>query len=258
MQANTIDDVVALLEGIITGAVAGHDRRGYFAALYNRVTLRVRAGVQAGEFEDNPRMAKFDVAFANRYFEAYDAFAGGGQATRPWQRTFEASQRDDLLVLQHLLLGMTTHITLDLGIAAAAVAPGALLPGLHRDFLHINALLSEETALVESELVEIVGAARPPLGRLLELFADTAHGYERTAASILIDTARNRAWDMATRLVDAPTPAARDAIIAHQERDTTLLVDAVLLGEPVVGLLHAASLDVAGNIKVLARGELPL
>jgi hypothetical protein len=258
MLANTIDDVVNLLDGIITASVASDDRRGYFAALYNRVTQRVRAGVQAGEFEDNPRMAKFDVAFANRYFEAYDAYAGGGQPTRPWRRAFDAAKRDDLLVLQHLLLAMTTHITLDLGIAAATVAPGAALPGLRKDFLHINQLLSEETALVESELVEIAGAARPPLGRLLELFEDAAHGYERTAAGVLIDVARARAWDMAVKLVDAPDQAARDAVVAHQERDTTLLVDAVLLGEPAVALVGGGSLDVAGNIKVLARGELPL
>jgi hypothetical protein len=258
MLATTIDDVVNLLDGLITTSVASGDRRGYFAALYNRVTLRVRAGVQAGEFEDNPRMAKFDVAFANRYFEAYDAYVAGGAPTRPWKRTFDAAKRDDLLVFQHLLLGMTTHITLDLGIAAATVAPGAQLPGLHKDFLHINQLLSEETSLVENELVEIAGNARPPLGRLLELFEDAGHGFERTAAGILIDIARNRAWDMAVKLVDAPDQAARDAIIAHQERDTTLLVDAVLLGEPMVALAGGASLDVAGNIKVLARGELPL
>ena len=258
MLATTLDDVVALLDGIITASVAANDRRGYFAALYNRVTQRVRAGVQAGEFEDNPRMAKFDVAFANRYFEAYDAYAAGAQPTRPWKRTFDAARRDDLLVLQHLLLGMTTHITLDLGIAAAAIAPGAALPSLRRDFLHINQLLSEETALVESELVEIVGDARPPLGRLLELFEDAAHGFERTAAGILVDAARSRAWDLAVKLADAPDHAARDAIIAHQERDTTLLVDAVLLGEATVALAGGGSRDVAGNIKVLARGELPL
>ena len=45
MLAATIDDVVARLDDILRRTSAAGDRRGYFAALYNRVTLRVRDGV---------------------------------------------------------------------------------------------------------------------------------------------------------------------------------------------------------------------
>jgi hypothetical protein len=43
---------------------------------------------------------------------------------------------------------MNAHINLDLGIAAAQVAPGPALPALHTDFLCINAILASVVATV--------------------------------------------------------------------------------------------------------------
>ncbi|HZH78927.1 MAG TPA: DUF5995 family protein [Archangium sp.] len=50
MEAKSIDDVIARLEGIIEECIATRSRLGYFAALYNRVTLAVREGIRKGEF----------------------------------------------------------------------------------------------------------------------------------------------------------------------------------------------------------------
>jgi hypothetical protein len=255
MLPTTIDGVVSRLEDIITTSVATSDRRGYFAALYNRVTRRVRDGIQHGEFEDNPRMELLDVNFANRYLEAYDLYAGGAHPTRPWRRTFDAAAQDGLFVLQHLLLGMTTHIMLDLGIAAAATAPGASLPAMRKDFLHINALLGEEIDLVEGQLIAITGAWRPALGALLGLADAAALQAEETAARLLINTARARAWDFAGRLADTP-PAAWGPLIEQHEAATAVLCEAVLVDAPLVDLLGGdGSHDVAGNIRTLAQGE---
>lgn len=256
MPAQTIDEVVDRLDQIILTSIADRDRRGYFAALYNRVTLRVREGVRRGEFEDNPRMERLDVVFANRYLDAYDAYARGDRPTRPWQRAFDASRGGGLFVIQHLLLGMTAHIMLDLGIAAAEVAPGASLSALRRDYLHINDLLAAEIDLVEDQLVEIAGRFSPNLGALLGALDRAAHRLDETAASAIINTARDRAWDFAAALVDLAGPA-RDAQITLHESATALLTDAILLGSPLVDLIGGGDRDVAENIRVLARGELP-
>ena len=42
MQAQTIDDVIKQLDDIILWAKANKNRLGYFAALYRRVTVRVK------------------------------------------------------------------------------------------------------------------------------------------------------------------------------------------------------------------------
>src|SRR6202008_4811607 len=98
------------------------DRAGYFAALYYKVTSRVRDGIHNGEFEDGARMEKLDVLFASRYLDAYTKWRNGQQPSLSWQTAFESTKRSSVLVLQHLLLGMNAHINLDLGIAAAEVA----------------------------------------------------------------------------------------------------------------------------------------
>jgi len=256
MEAATIDDVVDRLDQIVLRSIGDGDRRGYFPALYNRVTMRVRDGVRRGEFEDNARMERLDVVFANRYLDAYDLYARGERPTRPWQRAFDAAKGDGLLVIQHLTLGMTAHIMLDLGIAVAEVAPGGRLAALRRDYLHINDLLAEEIDLVEDQLVEIAGHWRADLGAALGFADRAAQRADETAASLLIDAARGKAWDFAVRLVEAPA-LARRALLELHEAATTLLADAVLLTSPAIDLLAGGGeRDVAENIRILARGEI--
>ncbi len=48
----TIDEVVARIDDIIDQSRADNSRIGYFAALYRKVTVGVRDGIAAGEFED--------------------------------------------------------------------------------------------------------------------------------------------------------------------------------------------------------------
>lgn len=258
MLAATIDDVVDRLDDILRRACATGDRRGYFAALYNRVTLRVRDGIRRGEFEDNARMERLDVVFANRYLEAHDLYVRGERPTDPWLRAFDAAGKDGLFVIQHLLLGMTAHIVLDLGIAAATVAPGPAIEGLRGDFFRINDVLASLVGTVEGELVEIAGDWRPDLGHVLGFMERAAHGAERSAASLMMDGARSLAWSFADRLARASTDA-RDAQIALQAAQATLMQDTILVEAPLIQLLaHGGERDIAGNIRVLARGELPL
>ena len=67
----TIDEVLVQLNAILDDAVRSGARIGYFAALYERVTSNVRRALIAGNFfDDNPRMERLDVVFANRFLEA--------------------------------------------------------------------------------------------------------------------------------------------------------------------------------------------
>ena len=73
----TIDEVIEQLEAIIQAAISNNDPKGYFAALYQQVTIQVKKGITDGLFEDGPRMEQLDVVFANRYLEAYYAYISG-------------------------------------------------------------------------------------------------------------------------------------------------------------------------------------
>jgi len=118
-HAETIDDIIEGLEKIIDWAYQKNSRLGYFPALYMQVTRKVKEGIEASFFDDGPRMERLDVEFADRYLDAFYAYRDGRPLTKSWQVTFEAAENKNLLILQHLLLGMNAHINLDLGIATA-------------------------------------------------------------------------------------------------------------------------------------------
>src|SRR5687767_5074729 len=144
MEPQTIDEVIARLNRIIDDAVRGGRRIGYFAGLYERVTSNVRRALVAGNvFQDNARMERLDVVFAGRFLAAWDAREAGREPTASWRVAFDLLDDPGPLVFQHLMLGMNAHINLDLGVAAATVAPTpAELASLKPDFMKINEILA--------------------------------------------------------------------------------------------------------------------
>ena len=75
MKAETIDELILQLEEVINTSIKTKSRLGYFAALYHKVTCRVREGILKNEFEDNKRMELLDVLFGNRYLEALELYS---------------------------------------------------------------------------------------------------------------------------------------------------------------------------------------
>ncbi|HEX4423339.1 MAG TPA: DUF5995 family protein [Kofleriaceae bacterium] len=235
-DVQTIDEVVAQLDQIIAAAIASRSRIGLFAALYRQVTLKIRRGIADGLFEDGARMARLDAVFANRYLAALSAWQAGGTPSQSWQFAFDATKRDDLVVIQHLLLGINAHINLDLGIAAAAVCPGDALPGLHTDFNRINLILS---GMVEG--VKRTIAKFSPLTHLLD---EVGGSFENGMINFSMAAARDDAWQHAALLAPldpaliGPTITLIDTkatflgrLVADPGRMLTRVLDAIHLGE---------------------------
>jgi hypothetical protein len=255
VSANSIDEVVARLGDIIEQSIGARDRRGYFAALYSRVTCRVRDGIHAGEFDDNARMERLDVVFANRYLDAYDAYQAGERPTNSWLQSFEAAKQPGLEVLQHLLLGMNTHIHLDLGIAAATVADGTPIDGLKGDFFRINEVLASLVAQVEDEWLRVTQRQHPLFAGAMRFCFGIDHGLERTIADVALDEARDSAWRFAQELASLGAED-RAPSIARRDAQTVLIGQGVLMLQPVVERLEAGhDEDIAANVRTLAEGE---
>ena len=138
MKAQHIDEVIAYLDTVINQCVADASPLGYFAVLYRRMSIAVKIGINNGAFKDGARMERLVVTFANRYLDAYSAYVTSQQPTVSWQRAFDASNNEELTIIQHLLLGINAHINLDLGIAAAVISTPQNIHALHTDFLLIN------------------------------------------------------------------------------------------------------------------------
>jgi hypothetical protein len=197
MQANGINDVLQILDGIIADCKAASDPLGYFPALYRQVTLKVKQGIAAGFFDDGPRMDRFDALFANRYFAAYDALRSGGTPSRSWQVAFQSTQSGQLIILQDLLVGINAHINLDLGVAAGESFQGQALQDFHGDFDKIN---------------DILGALIPPVEAVITRFSPLLGVLEKIggkdAVEVLdfsMDAARDDAWLHAVLLAHQPS-----------------------------------------------------
>ncbi len=187
-----VDGVIRALEAIVEWAWTTRSRSGYFAQVYLSTTRAVKEAIDAGEFEASERLARLDLVFALRYLDAFDAFHDGRRPSRSWQMALEADRDRSLLVLQHVLLGMNAHINLDLGVAAAEVAPGEALAGLRADFDRVNDILAGITGRVEVAL----GQTSPVFGLLDRL----AGAHDAAAIMWSIRAARRAAWASAERL----------------------------------------------------------
>ncbi|QIA07624.1 DUF5995 family protein [Draconibacterium halophilum] len=150
-----IDDVILTLNLIIEESLKTGDTLGYFAVLYQKVTVKVKEEIKNNYFDDGPRMAKLDVVFAKRYIDAYFAWMNNEPVTQSWEIAFTAASNNNLLVVQHLLLGMNAHINLDLGIAAAEISSTNSIEELEDDFNRINEILASMVDEVQQGLSSI-------------------------------------------------------------------------------------------------------
>jgi hypothetical protein len=188
----TIDGVIEALDEIIARSVRERSRLGYFAALYRKVTIKVKEGVATGRFQDGPRMERLDVTFANRYLEAMEQYRRGERPTMCWLVAFEAAKRWRPLVIQQLLLGMNAHINFDLGVAAATVCPGAELAPLKHDFDEINVILAGLVNQVMDGINEV-----SPWIKFLDFISKRV---DDVIINFSMERARSAAWEVATAL----------------------------------------------------------
>lgn len=190
MPANTITEVIDQLTTIVAQSQTNGNRSGYFAALYKKVTVAVADKIKAGYFDDNARMEKLDVIFANRYLEAYQNYKQHKSCTASWQIAFDTCNNWRPMVMHHLLLGMNAHIGLDLGIATAIVSPGNSIDNIHNDFNKINLVLCELITEVKECLYGMW-----PLSRFISKL--NMGKFENDIAGFSMNIARDAAWQVA-------------------------------------------------------------
>jgi Family of unknown function (DUF5995) len=251
--AKNLDEVVDGIDAIIAWSISASSRLGYFAALYKRITLAVKVAIADGAFENAARMERFDVAFANRYLDAINAHfhpAQFGRPTRSWRTTFAGADDPEPIMLQHMLVGINAHISLDLGIAAQTIGGSGDIRALQEDFNRINAVLASQV----NGIVEDINELSPALADIYAVLQQN----QIFVINEALKTMRDNAWRFATVLALQPgftrpiTIGVKDFSVARQNE---------LIFDPpgVVGLIDWAvkaiaereSRDVVHNIEVL-------
>jgi hypothetical protein len=164
----TIGEVVAAMRRI-DGVLADGDGLKWFNLLY----LRVSEAVQAESWEDLEFLQRFDVRFAELYFEAVVNWEGDRSLTpHAWRPLLRSRTDGSVSRLQFALAGMNAHINHDLAVAMERLAasdgrfPERDTPR-HRDFSYVNDILERvESSLRPVLAVGLVGDIDRKLGDL--------------------------------------------------------------------------------------------
>lgn len=249
MQATTISEVIECLNEIVKKSYEQSDCSGYFAVLYKKVTIAVSQKISECFFDDNDRMEKLDVVFANRYLEAYDAYYTGKECSASWKFAFDATHDYKPMVIHHLFLGMNAHIGLDLGLAAATIAPGKSIHSVQNDFNKINSILNDLVEDVKSDLYTIW-----PISKYI---SELRIGkLENALARFSMTIARDEAWNVAVELATLETYESRHNYISQRDKavelfSMKLLNPGVVLSSIIYGLRLFESGSVQNKIKKL-------
>ena len=247
----SIDQVVDTIQGIVDWSIANESRLGYFAALYKRITIAIRKGIEDHLFDDGPRMERFDVIFASRYFAALNGYFHPAQfpsLSDCWRVAFDGALLPEPILVQHMLAGVNAHIDLDLGTAAEEVAPGPLLPTLHHDFNTVNAVLASQVSTVVGEINS--------LSPVLAAIYDVLMKYELDLIADALVVVRDSAWHFASVLASKPGFIDPTIIKLHDLKVAglgKLILDppGLLLSHLIEVIAAAESRDIVKNIQTL-------
>lgn len=242
MPCKTISEVIIQLEKIVQESVVKEDRNGYFAALYKKVTIAVGDKIKEGYFDDNIRMEKLDVVFANRYLEAYQQYRLAKPCTQSWQLAFDAAKQWKPMVIHHLTAGMNAHIGLDLGIAAATVAPGNSIHSIKADFDKINIILNGLMEEVKQDLFDMW-----PMSKRLAHFR--LGKLENEIGAFSMSVARDAAWLVALAYAPLEKEEEKRNFVKSRDNKVALFGRKILYpGTLMQGILYGLRVFETGSI----------
>jgi hypothetical protein len=190
------------------------DHNAIFSLTYLRVTQEYRQTIDAPFFDDTPFVNYEDTLFAHYYFAAFDAWSAGEIEDVPpaWRVAFNAAANHSVSAAGDLLLGINAHVQRDLPLVLYSI--GLLRPdGTSRkpDHDRVDIILNR---VFEPVIGEIARRFDPTIDDTnLPTSLDDATLFQTVVAW------REKAWRNAEALADAPTPAARELVVAQIEND---------------------------------------
>lgn len=199
-----------------------------FSGLYLTITQGIWDHIRAGAFfSDEGYLARLDVVFGNRYFDALRAWAGGSRAPRSWTLLFEAPNDGELTALQLAGAGVNAHINFDLAVATVETGRelgDADLAGRRDDYARVNDVFAENMDALLSRFLEDRAAAGDDPESL------SARG---RLMSRIVSAARQFAWEDAEALWALPRPSvAWDSKERHMDAVAALIGRGILVDLP--------------------------
>lgn len=203
-RAKTIQEVLDQLDEIIEHCITTNNRLGLFAYIYRRTTAEIQAEIQRQNFEDNERLEQMDVEFANLYLDAFRNYHDGRPASKSWEFAFKAKD-EPLTILQHIMMGINTHINLDLAIATSISMTNQELNDIEGDFTKVNDILFNITNEMQDRLSRV-----SPLLFLLDVAGKNT---DEKIIDFSMRKAREQSWNSANLLWGLGVDKHQNAIL---------------------------------------------
>jgi len=195
-----------------------HDSRAIFTHAYLTITRIFDQQIPKKAFDDPNWVVALDIAFAEHYFQALDAFDLGEEVPAGWRPVFVAIQGGRTSVLEELVLCMAAHIVHDLPLALHTVGRTQGERSCVRDFHLANDILELGINKIQAE---VTWRYNPVLRWL-----DSLSGQEdEILTNYGIRLARAVAWFNAERLAN---PTSRGEALASIARSSAIVVQRLL------------------------------
>lgn len=209
-----------------------HDRRSIFLGCYAMMTGNMLDAVDTGRFADDAWVARLLQRFAEYYFEALELYeARNPETPHVWQLAHDTAQRETVMTVQHLLIGVNAHINYDLVFAVAELLSSewdsltaAQRAQRRADYDLVNAIIGETIDRVQDQILE----ARSPW---LDLIDKLLGPVDEWLISEVITRWRDEVWRQAVRYVETPAPDEREAQRHDIEAEALRLGRAILAGK---------------------------
>jgi hypothetical protein len=229
-EVTTIDDVVATMRAL-DARLPDDDGVKWFNFLYLEVTKAIHAD-RTG-WQDWSFLERFDVVFANLYFDAVVAWERQpGLTAHAWRPLLRARHDRKVARIQFALAGMNAHINHDLPVALDRLAePDGRFPSRdgarYADFGHVNDILERVEGTVTTVLATgLIGEIEQALGDL-----------DNVLAMWKVRSAREAAWTNGEVLWHLRgTPLLRREFLARLDSMTGFASRGLLLPAPGSGI----------------------
>jgi hypothetical protein len=206
LQAGAVRSVAEVIERLSeirdgTAGIAPACGITHFSDLYLTITRTIDGHIRStGFFADDEYLARLDVVFANRYFDALRAWAGGATPPGCWKLLFDLPVDGEVTALQLAGGGVNAHINLDLAVAVVDTGREMGDAGLdvrEGDYTKVNDVFAEDMARLVHKLLE--ERAEDSTGHLQ---------FVEKALTRLVAVSRRHAWDDAGTLWPLPRRSA--------------------------------------------------
>jgi hypothetical protein len=211
-----VDKTIRQMTSRLDPLASSCDHDAVFSLTYLRVTQEYRRTIGADpSFFDNTSFVNYeDTVFAHYYFAAFDAWVAGRIEDVPpaWRIAFDAAAAHAVSGSGDLLLGINAHVQRDLPLVLYSI--GLVAPdGTSRkpDHDRVNEILNR---VIEPLIAEIARRFDPTIDD-----TDLPTSLDDTTLFQLLAAWREKAWRNAEALAAAPTPQARNLVVAQIEND---------------------------------------